>query len=225
MVLARPTFRLSEVKLDRATALGLAVAGNALVLMLFTLPHRFNAPAAPLQEPAEVAIQAAWRPTTPATRELPVPALPEAPLRAEPVIARVLERTPATHDLTSPALPPAAGDLQAAPHPTAGEPHGLDPSPSAFLEAAVDYAHAPAPPYPPQAMRRGLQGEVILRVLVAEDGRPLRIEVDRSSGHRELDRAAERQILQRWRFQPAQREGRPVQSWVRIPIAFRLDRG
>ena len=61
-----------------------------------------------------------------------------------------------------------------------------------------------------------------LRILVDVDGRPLQVQVERSSGHRSLDREAVRHVQQRWRFEPATRDGRPVQAWGLVPIDFSL---
>ncbi len=44
-------------------------------------------------------------------------------------------------------------------------------------------------------------------------------------GYRELDEAARRHVLRRWRFQPAMRDGRAVQAIGLVPIEFSLDRG
>lgn len=90
------------------------------------------------------------------------------------------------------------------------------------VEATLAYVSAPAPLYPSAARRMQLEGTVTLRVLVDVDGKPLDVIVASSSGHPELDRAAKAQVLAKWRFQPAQREGHGVQAWALIPITFNL---
>src|SRR3546814_11757122 len=60
----------------------------------------------------------------------------------------------------------------------------------------LQYADAPSPPYPRAALRAGLQGTVMLQVLVDVDGRPLQVNVEHSSGYRVLDNAARRYVLQ-----------------------------
>lgn len=85
----------------------------------------------------------------------------------------------------------------------------------------VRYAHAPRPEYPEQARREGKEGRVMLRVLVDEQGRSTSAEVDQSSGSKTLDMAAI-EAIKRWRFSPARYGNAPVESWVRIPIEFRL---
>jgi len=81
---------------------------------------------------------------------------------------------------------------------------------------------SPAPRYPPQALRRGESGTVLLRAHVGADGVPYAIDLVQSSGSRLLDHAAS-EALRRWRFRPAQRNGQPVPSLVQIPIVFNAD--
>lgn len=100
----------------------------------------------------------------------------------------------------------------------------IAPPAEASAGARLQYLDAPAPPYPRDAMREGLTGTVMLEVLVDIDGRPLSVRVARSSGHRVLDQAARRQVLGRWRFQPALQDGQPVQAIGLVPVEFNLDR-
>jgi len=86
----------------------------------------------------------------------------------------------------------------------------------------LEYASAPAPAYPREAARRRLEGTVMLQVLVDVDGRPVEVLVQQSSGHRQLDEAARRQVLERWRFRPAMRDGVAVQAIGLVPVEFKL---
>ena len=88
----------------------------------------------------------------------------------------------------------------------------------------LQYERAPAPAYPRLAMQRGLEGVVLLRVLVGADGHPLEVTVEQGSGHAVLDREAQRHVRRHWTFRPALRDGRPVQAVGIVPIEFRLDR-
>ena len=81
---------------------------------------------------------------------------------------------------------------------------------------------APKPKYPDTARRNGKEGRVLLRVLVNEEGRSAAVEVNRSSGIEALDQAAV-EAIKRWRFTPARLGDSPIESWVRIPIDFRLN--
>jgi TonB family protein len=85
----------------------------------------------------------------------------------------------------------------------------------------VSYAYSPKPEYPDSARKQGREGTVILRVLVDEEGRSKSLEVNHSSGFEALDRAALNTVRD-WRFNAARHGDQPIESWVRIPIDFRL---
>jgi TonB family protein len=89
--------------------------------------------------------------------------------------------------------------------------------------AHADYGANPAPMYPVGSRQRAEEGTVTLHVLVAIDGSVKRIEIAESSGFDDLDRSAVDTVRSRWRFVPAERnDGRPVESWVLVPIRFAL---
>jgi periplasmic protein TonB len=88
--------------------------------------------------------------------------------------------------------------------------------------AVPDYQVNPKPPYPLIARRIGAQGEVLLRVLVRQDGSVAAVELAQSSGFWLLDESATRTVRENWRFIPAQHDGIPVESWVEVPIRFVL---
>jgi len=83
------------------------------------------------------------------------------------------------------------------------------------------YAENPKPPYPEEARKKGMEGEVLLRVEVLANGWVGQIEVKRSSGHEILDRSALSTVKQ-WRFIPANRGNGSIPCWVNIPIKFHL---
>jgi protein TonB len=83
------------------------------------------------------------------------------------------------------------------------------------------YRDTPRPDYPDSARREGREGSVLLRVLVDEQGRSKKIEINSSSGSQALDHAA-MEALRRWRFHPARYRDQAVESWLRVPIEFRL---
>jgi protein TonB len=90
----------------------------------------------------------------------------------------------------------------------------------AGLNAA--YLRNPAPRYPVAARRAGEQGTVTLRVRVAVDGSASRVAVEKSSGSPHLDAAA-LEAVKAWRFTPARRGADAVESWMLVPIVFRLE--
>ena len=83
------------------------------------------------------------------------------------------------------------------------------------------YRETPKPNYPESARRNGREGTVLLRVLVDDEGRAKSVEINKSSGDDALDRAA-REAVKQWRFIPAHYGEKTVESWIRIPVDFRL---
>ena len=88
--------------------------------------------------------------------------------------------------------------------------------------AAPNYGTNPLPSYPLLARKRGYQGTVYLRVQIQPDGRVGRLAIDRSSGFEILDRVAMDSVKE-WTFLPARKSGKPVDSWVVLPVKFKLD--
>ncbi len=81
----------------------------------------------------------------------------------------------------------------------------------------------PSPRYPPAALRRRESGTVMVRVDVGPDGVPTSTSLVEGSGSRDLDKAA-LDAVRRWRFRPAQVNGRPTVGSVVVPISFEADR-
>ncbi|GAB3733895.1 hypothetical protein GCM10028862_16620 [Luteimonas pelagia] len=82
---------------------------------------------------------------------------------------------------------------------------------------------SPPPDYPRRALRRGIEGTVLVRAEVGPDGVPVSVSLVQGSRSRELDRAA-LDAVRRWRFRPAQVDGRPTVGSVVVPIEFRARR-
>jgi periplasmic protein TonB len=95
--------------------------------------------------------------------------------------------------------------------------------------AGIDNASRPLggyqvlPRYPESARRQGIEGTVLVKALVTEQGRVEQVKVERSAGHTDLDQAA-LEAVSRWRFEPARRGRQPVAVWVLIPVEFTLRR-
>jgi protein TonB len=69
--------------------------------------------------------------------------------------------------------------------------------------------------YPEEAVRRGQEGEVLLRIRIGTGGVPREIRIARSSGARLLDEAARRGVV---RAAPLPKGP----GWVEVPIRFQL---
>lgn len=133
---------------------------------------------------------------------------------------RAIEAPPVAEATPAPPAPAAP----AAPAPVAAAPAAPPPQPSTprTVTSGIQYLQAPAPEYPPAARRMGEEGQVVLRVLVNERGRPERAEIQTSSGSMRLDDAARRAVL-RAVFKPHIEDGRPIAVYAVIPIRFQLD--
>lgn len=75
------------------------------------------------------------------------------------------------------------------------------------------------PVYPVEARKRGLEGVVLLKALVAPDGRIKDVKILKSIPI--FDEYAVDAVKQ-WRFTPITSRGNPVYVWMMIPIRFQL---
>jgi protein TonB len=220
MVQANRQHPFQSIHLDASRILGLsgAIALNAAALLLLLMPM-----AAPEPVPAQVI----ETPYEVIPREKPKPLIPvpvtqpdeTKPVKNLPQVQHQVVRAPV--QVSDPVLV-ADGTEQAFVVDTEAM-EAIAPVQGPLTGVSLEYAHAPPPAYPRAALRAGLTGTVMLQVLVGVDGRPLDVMVAASSGHRQLDEAARRHVLQRWTFRPAMRDGQPVQAVGLVPIAFDLD--
>ncbi|MCF7222691.1 energy transducer TonB [Marilutibacter chinensis] len=148
------------------------------------------------------------------TRPVQRPALPDPAPVTTPVSEPIDIYTPPLDDSVGEAVDVAESPTDSA----IGGPPDLSP----MTGARLAYASAPAPRYPVKAVREGRSGTVLLQVTVDENGHPVEVIVSRSSGHRDLDQAAVRQVLKSWRFQPATRDGHPIRAIGLVPVEFKL---
>ncbi len=74
--------------------------------------------------------------------------------------------------------------------------------------------------YPEIARRAGIEGKVLIRVLVEKDGKPRRHRVEYSDNE-QLNDAAVKAVMSSV-FTPAIQNKTPVTCWVTIPVTFRL---
>jgi len=131
-------------------------------------------------------------PTTPKAESIPL-----EEVRVEPVAAEILPDETAYEQVA---------EASAAP----------------VIQKAVPLFAVNTPPaYPRLARRRGLQGGVLLDVLVDGQGRVAQVKLGRSSGHGILDRAAIKAV-QAWSFRPGSEAGVSAEMWVSVPVRFQL---
>lgn len=147
----------------------------------------------------------------------PLPVAKPQPVREKPAPTPktnipAIEATQSTQP--SPAVP-VATPPEVKPAPPAAEP---------VVQARfdADYLKNPAPSYPPLSRRMGEEGKVILRVSVTPQGTAESVEIRTSSGSTRLDDAALKTV-RNWKFVPAKRGDVAIQSFVLVPIIFKLE--
>ncbi len=157
-------------------------------------------------EPIEASIIDVPAPETPT----PPPDVPQmasiTPVTIDPPLVALTEE-PAPNAITV-----AVNDAPAAP----ALPHA-EAAPRAITDVA--YLQPPEPKYPPESRRSGEEGLVVLRVLIDELGRAIRVDVERSSGFPRLDDAA-RAAVERALFRPYVENGVARRALATIPVEF-----
>lgn len=168
-------------------------------------------------------------PKPPPPKPKPVPE--KKPVKKTPL--RPVPKPPSEKAITAPPEPPPAPEPPAPQEPVTAAAPALPaapapaPAPAApaaprLLSSGIQYVKPPEPQYPPFSRRMREEGKVVMRVLVNENGRAERAEIQSSSGYPRLDEAAIRAAM-RAVFKPHIENGRPVAVYALIPINFQLD--
>ncbi len=220
MVRALPHGSDTRIDFGRIAALAAAIAVHAIALLMLLMPM-----AAPPIKP--VALDAPKDPIFQIYEKKvlpdPVPVIEERKIVPEKkpdviqkridVVTPVVDTPVIVEGGSEPVIEQSMVDTGAITGPALG-----GPLPSATLE----YVRATSPRYPINELRNGVQGTVLLRVLVDVDGTPVSVTVESSSGNRNLDKAALQHVLKTWRFKPAMQDGQAMQAYGLVPIAFSL---
>ena len=148
----------------------------------------------------------------------PLPMAKPQPVRPQPQPKPAQPQIEATTSNVPAPSAPVAPAVESKPTPPA--PPAPEPVSQARFDA--DYLKNPAPAYPPLSRRMGEEGKVILRVSVTPQGTADNVEIKTSSGSARLDEAAQKTV-RTWKFVAAKRGDTPVQSWVLVPIIFKLE--
>lgn len=184
-------------------------------------------PVSPAAAPAEVSPQPVIPPPKPQPKPKPRPQKKTPAPQPKPQQPQIEATTSSEPAGESAPTAPEQDDAPPEPAPVSGGGGvggGQGSAGSGLVQARfdADYLLNPAPPYPPMSRRMGEEGRVVLRVRVSAAGTAEQVEIRTSSGSSRLDESA-RRTVRAWRFIPAKRGGIPVESWVLVPIHFRLE--
>ncbi|KRA53241.1 hypothetical protein ASD77_00630 [Pseudoxanthomonas sp. Root65] len=221
MVRALPHGSDTRIDIGRIAAIAAAIALHAAALLMLLIPMA----APPLAPAAKPKPEVRW-----IQKEDPIPIV--VPIVEQQTVVKREEPRPATPTPTVTSTTPTVdvpvfveqGSERVIDIPAidsseiGGTSQGTGPLPSAALE----YVRATSPRYPISELKNGVEGTVVLRVLVDIDGKPLDVSIETSSGNRNLDRSALQHVLKTWRFKPAMQNGQAVQAYGLVPIAFNL---
>lgn len=158
--------------------------------------------------------------------EKPTPPPPRQPTPVEidtrhPVVTRV--PTPLDFPIEEPTQnEPIFSELPRVPGDITG-PGSAEPPAPVVVEPRIDARRGLSEPYyPPQMVREGAEGTVVLSIYILADGRVGEVKLVSSSGYAKLDESAMREA-KKWRFVPGTSDGRPLAMWKKLPVTFRLN--
>lgn len=213
---------IARIQPSRIFGIAGAITLNAAALMLLLVPVSAPMPNQMLDEEKKPIL---WiEPEPKIIREKPIEVPLENPTRTKPEKTTNPPTTPQQTVTQEETVAPEGNEYFEPTHtePTPDIGPTLPTNPGPLPSTRLEYASAPAPTYPREAMLDGIEGTVLLKVLVDVDGKPLSVEIERSSGNRRLDDAARRQVLRKWMFRPAIRDGQAIQVFGMVPVSFSL---
>jgi len=225
---------------------GLATAGSVVALarheperVLIPVEIVRVEPPPPPEKPTMVPRQIP--PPSRAVRSMPTPQalmqdpIPRTERPPDPAIAPPERRYMASADGPDPALPipgPAGDSGLLLPSPEIpGAPSGRSSVATTVArgggEGVTSFArplggYQSTPRYPEAARREGVEGTVTLRFEVLASGKVGSVQVQRSAGRPDMDRAAV-EAIKTWLFEPARRGKEAVAVWVTLPVRFELN--
>jgi protein TonB len=139
----------------------------------------------------------------------PVEVQVQQPPPQQNVIANATQTKPATTEINrappAPAAPPA--------------PPAKGPS---RTEAVADFNTCAKPEYPKSSLRNEETGVSTISFLIGADGRVMDSKITKSSGFRDLDKAAQG-ALGKCHFKAATENGAPVQAWQPVQYVWTLE--
>lgn len=153
-------------------------------------------------------------PPPPEMKAPPPPFIPpvevnvQQPPPQQNVIANTTRDAPPSKDLAPPRPP--------APPAPAGNPNPVR------VAAVADFNTCAKPEWPKASLRNEETGTVTLSFLIGTDGRVADSKIVKSSGFRDLDKAAVVGIS-KCRFKPGMNDGKPEQAWMQMQYVWTLE--
>jgi len=174
-----------------------------------------------IKKPIETKIVEEVRPPPPPEAPPPPPpklATPPPPFIPPPEVQISVPPPPQAITAVTNTPPPAAVSIAPSPPPSTGVVHA-----PVRVAPVIDFGQACSKPeYPPASARAEETGTVRLKFLIDVDGRVIKSEIERSTGHRRLDEAA-RSALGSCRFKVGTIDGKPEQSWAHVDYVWKLE--
>jgi periplasmic protein TonB len=101
-------------------------------------------------------------------------------------------------------------------------PAATAPAKSVHVPAVADFSTCAKPEWPKSSLRNEETGTVTLSFLIGLDGRVADSKIVKSSGFRDLDKAAVGGIS-KCKFKPGMTDGRPEQAWMQMQYVWTLE--
>jgi protein TonB len=80
------------------------------------------------------------------------------------------------------------------------------------------------PTYPSSLLSKGIGGRVLVSCTIDPSGKVIATSIKSSSGHPDLDKAAINAV-NRWKFKPGTKGGKPIKSIAVVPFNFEVNKG
>lgn len=201
----------------RIGGIAAALAIHVAALMLLMAPMTY---APPLPKSEEVYIVPDY--DEPKKIELPEPPPVDIKVKEKPVEATLVKQQTVAPPDTPPIIFTEGAENDVPYIETQVEKIGTEIGPpSGPISLSTEYA--PSPRYPALSLRNGEEGTVLLLVKVDATGKPIDVELKKSSGYRELDKNAMKHVLATWRFHPAMHQGIAIPAMALVPVNYKID--
>lgn len=213
----------SGSKLTKITVVAALHIAAGMALM-FHMNDRFFGPQVKEPPPFTV-LEPEPQPVPPDPEPLPMPDQKILPTLYVPVVEVDVQQQPdkpvvTGRDIRDPVPPQPKGPVVIDLPPLVAPPVA---TPGVMRTAVFADANACVKPdYPANAARNGETGVVTLALLVGTDGKVAGSKIQRSSGYRDLDKAAVN-ALSMCKFKPAMANGVPEQAWAQLSYVWTLE--